>query len=122
MEHKQNTQETIISVVFIILLLLFLNPFGFWMPGMLLYMMIAGLVVSFALFASFIWKEQARDEREQLHKMIAGRVGYLSGIAVLVLGVVVESITSHVDPWLIAVLGAMIIGKAVGHIYGQSRN
>lgn len=122
MEHKQNIQETIISVVFIVLLFLFLNPFGFWMPGMLLYMMIAGLVVSFALFASFIWKEQARDEREQLHKMIAGRVGYLSGIAVLVLGVVVESITSHVDPWLIAVLGAMIVGKIAGHIYGQRRN
>lgn len=122
MEHKQNIQETIISVVFIVLLFLFLNPFDFWMPGMLLYMMIAGLVVSFALFASFIWKEQARDEREQLHKMIAGRVGYLSGIAVLVLGVVVESITSHVDPWLIAVLGAMIVGKIAGHIYGQRRN
>ncbi len=122
MEHNQNIQETIISVVFIVLLFLFLNPFDFWMPGMLLYMMIAGLVVSFALFASFIWKERSRDEREQLHKMMAGRVGYLSGVAVLVLGVVVESITSHVDPWLIAVLGAMIIGKIAGHIYGRRRS
>ncbi|MEK7152107.1 MAG: hypothetical protein AAB773_01625 [Patescibacteria group bacterium] len=122
MEHKQNIQETIVSVVFIILLFLFLNPFDFWMPGMLLYMMIGGLVVSFALFASFIWKEQAQDEREQLHKMIAGRVGYLAGVAVLVSGVVVESIMSHVDPWLIAVLGAMIIGKIAGHVYGRRRS
>ena len=122
MEYKQNIQETVISVVFIVLLFLFLNPFDFWMPGMLLYMMIGGLVVSFALFASFIWKEQAQDEREQLHKMIAGRVGYLAGVAVLVSGVVVESIMSHVDPWLIAVLGAMIIGKIAGHIYGRRRS
>ena len=122
MEYKQNIQETVVSVVFILLLLLFLNPFDLWMPDMLVYMMTGGLVVLFALFASFIWKEGARDEREQLHKMIAGRVGYLAGMAVLVLGVVWESMMAHVDPWLIAVLGAMIIGKIAGHIYGQRSN
>ena len=45
-------QEISISGILIILLVLFLNPFGFWMPTALLMMIVLGLVVVFALFAS----------------------------------------------------------------------
>ena len=72
--EKDTQNEIIVAVVLIILILLFLNPFGLFMPDMLVYMMIAGVVVLFALFAGFVWKEKVRDEREQLHKMIAGRL------------------------------------------------
>ena len=120
--EKDTKNEIFVAVVFIILVLLFLNPFGLWMPDMLVYMMIAGVAILFALFAGFVWKEKARDEREQLHKMIASRLAYLVGVGVLVLGVAVQGFTmAHVDPWLLIALLAMILGKIIGFFYGRSR-
>ena len=57
-------QETLVSLALIALLVLFLNPFGFWMPNALLIMMIVGLIVVFALFAGlFGEKIQRMNER-----------------------------------------------------------
>ncbi|MCH8251491.1 MAG: hypothetical protein IID36_03455 [Planctomycetes bacterium] len=121
--EKDTQNEIIVAVVFILLILLFLNPFGLWMPDTLVYMLIAGVIILFALFAGFVWKERARDEREQLHKMIAGRLAYLAGTGVLVLGIAVQGFTlSHVDPWLLFALLAMILGKIVGFFYSRSRH
>ena len=121
--EKDTQNEIIVAVILIILILLFLNPFGFFMPDMLVYMMIAGVVVLFALFAGFVWKEKVRDEREQLHKMIAGRLAYLAGVGVLVLGIAVQGFTmAHVDPWLLFALLAMILGKIFGFFYSRSHH
>ena len=121
--EKDTQNEIIVAVVLIILILLFLNPFGLFMPDMLVYMMIAGVVVLFALFAGFVWKEKVRDEREQLHKMIAGRLAYLAGVGVLILGIAVEGFTmAHVDPWLLFALLAMILGKIFGFFYSRSHH
>ncbi len=81
-------QEILISVVLIVLLVLLLNPFGFWMPTTLLMLMVLGFVVVFSLFVSFVWKENHRDEREALHKMMADRIAFLVGTVFLVLGIV----------------------------------
>lgn len=112
-------QEIFVSMALIVLLILFLNPFGFWMPNALLMMMIAGLIVAFALFASFIWRENARDEREGLHRMFAGRIAYLIGAGVLALGIIVQSVRHELDSWLIITLAAMILAKIAGLIYGR---
>ncbi len=115
-------QEISISGILIILLVLFLNPFGFWMPTTLLMMMVLGLVVVFALFASFVWRENHRDEREGLHKMMAGRIAYLTGTALLTLGIIVQSLNHELDPWLVFTLTGMIVAKVIGLIYGQIKN
>jgi len=115
-------QEISISGILIILLVLFLNPFGFWMPTTLLMMMILGLVAVFALFASFVWRENHRDEREGLHKMMAGRAAFLVGTALLTLGIIVQSLSHNLDPWLVLTLGGMIVAKVISLIYGQIKN
>mgnify|MGYP000452539675 CR=1 FL=1 len=115
-------QEISVSVVLIVLLILFLNPFGFWMPPVLLMIMVLGLVVVFALFASFIWRENARDEREGLHKMMAGRIAFLAGTSVLVIGIIVQSFKHELDLWLVLTLGAMILAKIIGLIYSRARH
>lgn len=112
-------QEVLASLVLIVLLVLFLNPFGFWMPSALLIMMIAGLLVVFALFASFIWREIVQDEREALHRLMAGRIAYLMGAGGLVLGVIVQSLQHNLDPWLVGILGITIFAKIIGLIYGR---
>ena len=112
-------QEIIVSMVLIVLLILFLNPFELWMPPVLLMMMMLGLVVVFALFASFIWRENSRDEREGLHKMMAGRIAFLAGTASLVIGIIVQSFSHKLDFWLVVTLGTMILAKIIGLFYGR---
>jgi hypothetical protein len=111
--------QLLISGVFVFLLLILLNPLKLLMPNSVNTMLILGLVVIFILFTSFIFKERSVDEREQLHKFMAGRIAYLLGTAVLVIGVVMQALSHSVDPWLIYSLCAMIIGKILGLFYGQ---
>jgi len=92
------------------------------MPTTLLMMMILGLVAVFALFASFVWRENHRDEREGLHKMMAGRAAFLVGTALLTLGIIVQSLSHNLDPWLVLTLGGMIVAKVISLIYGQIKN
>ncbi len=116
------SQEIIISLILIALLILFLNPFGFWMPTILLMMMMLGLIVVFSAFAIFIWREHARDEREGLHKMMAGRIAFLAGTVVLVIGIIVQSFKHELDSWLVVTLGVMILAKTMGLIYSRVKN
>lgn len=114
--------EIIISSLLVLLLILLLNPFGFWMPDEVVYITVAGLFILVIIFAGFAWKEDVRDEREQLHKQIAGRVGYLAGLFVLLAGIVVESIDSHPSKWLILAIGSMVLGKLFGHYWAKRKN
>lgn len=115
-------QEIIISLILILLLVLFLNPFHFWMPNALLMMMVLGLLIVFAFFSGFIWKENARDEREGLHRMLAGRTAFFTGGAVLVIGIIVQSFNHSLDPWLVFTLGSMILAKIIGLIYSRIKH
>lgn len=118
---KNNTflSEIIISIVFIVLLILFLNPFGFFMPTTLLMMLVVGFLIVFGIFASFVFRENAQDERESFHRMLAGRIAFLTGSAVLVAGIIIQSLLHGLDPWLVFALGLMILGKIIGLIYGR---
>ena len=118
----KHSQEISIALILVILLILMLNPFGLWMPNQVLMMLLAGLVVVFALFASLIWKERPRDERESLHSMMADRIAYLVGSAVLVIGILVESLMHKLNPWLVVALGVMILGKIAGLIYSKVKH
>lgn len=112
-------KELLISGVLIVLTVLLLNPFNFWMPNELHMMMLIGVIIVFILFATFIWKEKSTDERHELHKAIAGRFAYLTGSAVLVLGIVVQSLAHNLDPWLILALSGMVVAKIIGFIYSE---
>lgn len=114
-------QEIFVSLVLVVLLILFLNPFGFWMPTILLMMMVMGLVVVFSVFASFIWRENARDEREGLHKMMAGRIAFLAGTIVLVIAIIVQSFKHELDFWLVLTLDIMILAKIIGLMYSRTK-
>lgn len=119
---KNNLQEYVIGGVLIILLLLLLNPFSLWMPDTLLMMVVAGLAIVFALFAGFMWREQAQDEREELLRHHASRMAYLVGAGALVLAVIVQSFQHDIDPWILVALGVMILAKVFGSVYSKSRN
>ena len=115
-------QEVVVSLILIVLLVLLLNPFHFWMPTNILMIMLVGLMVIFAIFASFVWRENAKDERELLHRMFAGRVAYLVGTGTLVLAIIVQCFSHQLDPWLVLVLVLMILSKIYGIMYSRTKN
>jgi hypothetical protein len=114
---KNNFLQVCVCVLLIALSIVVLNPMHLWMPDMVHMGVLAALLAAFAAFAAFVLKEQAHDEREVMLRMQSGRIGYLLGAAVLVLGVVYEGLHGTPDSWLIIALLVMLIGKLGAHFY-----
>ena len=116
------TGEIIISILLILLLGLLLNPSMFFMPESFDMMLLVGIVVVFLTFSLVLWKEHALDERENLHRLNAGRLSFFAGSLVLIIGVILQALRHEIDPWLIYGLIAMIVGKIVSRIYSQLKH
>ncbi len=114
--------ESVISFVLLILLVFLMNPFDFWMPSEFHMMIIVLVAFVFILFAILISKEKTRDEREELHRYIAGRISYLVGSTILVTGVVIQSLKNTLDPFLVISLFFMILGKMIALIYARTKH
>ena len=117
---KNNLKETIITLGLVILAVLLLNPFHFWMPDMMVMGMLVVILVLFGIFASFILREKTFDERDSLHRTLAGRNAFLSGATVLILGIIVQGYSHSVDPWLVIALTIMIITKIFTRIWSDN--
>lgn len=114
--------EIIVSLLLIIITLAFLFTSSLLMPMNLEMLLVIGLITLFIAFAGMVWKEQPKDERDNMHRLHAGRVSYLVGLAMLVIGIVQQSLTYEIDPWLIATVVAMVSAKIIARIYSQLRN
>lgn len=119
MKNNIFAKEVIIALILIIFLVVFLNPFNLLMPPPLLSMLILFFLAAFGIFTAVIWKEKARDEREQLHRMLVGRYAFLAGSGILVIGIIVQSLKHTIDAWLIFALVGMILAKLIGLLYSQ---
>lgn len=108
---ENNIKELLITIALIILAVFLLNPFGFWMPDMMVTSMLAMVLVLFTVFASFILREKTVDERDHQHRGLAGRNAFLGGSAALIVGLVVQGRAHAVDPWLVIALITMIVVK-----------
>ena len=116
MNHR--FQELINALALVFCAILLLNPFHIWMPNMVALFVLALILVFFGIFASFLLREQAGDERDVLHRMLAGRNAFLSGSFVLLSGIVVESFSHHtVDPWIVIALVVMIVVKIGSRVW-----
>lgn len=111
--------ESIVALVLVLLAIFLLNPFNLWMPGMTLMAIMGGTLVVFAVFASFILREEVQDEREGIHRMYAGRTAFLAGASVILLGLSVQSFNDSIDPWLVMALVSMVLSKIGARIYGD---
>lgn len=118
---KNNTIESVISIIIVILALALAGNFPFWMPNTVHMMLLALLIVTFALFAIFFWQEKPRDEREELHRSFAGRIAFLVGGGVLTAGIVLQSYMHALDLWLVYALVAMVVAKLLAGSYGRAR-
>lgn len=113
--------EVIISLAFVGILLLFLHPSEFLMPMTLEASLVILLITTFLAFIGFVWKEHSQDERDELHKLHAGRISFLTGVTIIVIGILVQNARHNVDPWLVAALVIMILTKVLARRYSQIR-
>ena len=120
MINKQTLPEVIITITLLALLILLLNPFDFWMPSMMLNGLILSLLIFAGIFVGIVWKEKPKDEREALHKHHAGSLGYLVGIGILTIAIIVQSIEHTLDTWLLIAFAGMIITKTITRIYNST--
>jgi len=114
---KNNIKEIILTICIIVIAVLLLNPFEFWMPNLLVMCMLATILGLFGLFAGLILREGSKDERDDIHKGLAGRNAFLVGSVILVLGIVVQGYDHKVDPWIVLALISMIVAKVVTRIW-----
>lgn len=117
--EKRFLSEIIISIILVGLLVLLFNPTHLLMPTSVQMMLVVFLVVLFLAFFSFIWREKTSDERESLHRNLAGRFAYLTGTGVLVLGVIIQSLNHEIDIWLVIALITIVLSKVIGLLYSQ---
>jgi hypothetical protein len=115
------TKEVLVSLALIVLTVTLLNPFHFWMPEVVVVAILAVTFIVFALFSIFILREKAQDEREMAHRMLSGRVAFLVGSSILIVGIIIQSLNHSVDAWLVVTLVAMILSKIAARVYGDSR-
>lgn len=105
--------ESLLALAVLVVLFLKADPFHWFMPTEVQMMLLCGFAAAFALYAGVVFREQARDERESNHLYRASRWGYLVGVVSLSIIIVVQDVLHQLDPWMLAVLGAMVITKLV---------
>lgn len=116
---KNNIKETIVTICLIIIAILILNPFHFWMPDILIMFILATTLILFGIFASFILREKVFDERDAVHRTLAGRNAFLAGSATIMIAIVVQEYKEMLDPWLVIVFLVMIITKIATRIWSD---
>ncbi|HTH92956.1 MAG TPA: hypothetical protein VL576_00555 [Candidatus Paceibacterota bacterium] len=112
-------KELIIIVALLTVFFILLNPFGWWMPDMMLAGLLIIALVIFGLFAAFAVKEKVRDERESHHRFVAGRSAFIAGTSVLALAMLIQSLHHNVDPWLFVAFVTMILVKLGSRSYAD---
>lgn len=118
---SRNLGEIAVSLLFIVLLVLKLDPFRWAMPSSMEMLLLALVIAAFGVYAGLFFRERSRDEREALHLSLASRSAYLAGVALLVVAIVVESLAHRLDPWLVGVLVVMVVVKMAGLIWARTR-
>jgi len=114
--------ETLLALAVLAVLFLKADPFHWFMPTEVQMILLCVFAAAFALYAGVVFREQARDERDSDHLYKASRWGYLVGVVALSVIIVVQDVLHQLDPWMLVVLGLMVITKLVVWRWHQWRH
>lgn len=96
-----------------------INPFEVWMPDMAHMTVLGVTVAAFGVLSLFIVHETSEDERDDAHRMLAGRAAFMAGSLVLLVGIVVQTLADNLDSWLVVALVSMVIAKLATRIWSR---
>lgn len=119
---KNFNLEFIVSIILVLVLLTFLSGPELLMPMNFNSMVLVLFVIFSIVFLGLIFREGSFDEREKLHKLEAGRIAYLCGVVVITIGIIIQSFSYNIDPWLVYTLITMIIIKIGVRLYVQTKH
>ena len=111
--------ESLVALSVLLVLFLKMDPFHWFMPTEMQMILLCVFAAAFALYAGVVFREQAQDEREQDHLYRASRWGYLVGVVTLSIIIVVQDVLHQLDPWMLLVLGLMVVTKLVVFRWSQ---
>lgn len=114
---NSNMFQHALVVLLLVLLGALTDPFMYWMPSMPEMLALTLACVTLLVWMGFAVREQAVDERDVEHRMFAGRVAYLSGIAILTAGLLVQGLAHAIDPWIPSALAVMVLSKVAARWY-----
>jgi len=122
MEFKEYKGEIIVGITLIILLFLLINPFSVVMFSKTSMLILGITIAGIIFFTSLILSEKTWDERERHRFFAVGNIGYFSGVAVLTVGIALQSFQHSLDTWLGAALIAMVLGRVVASMYYKHKH
>lgn len=105
------SRPTLVALVVIAALALMMCPLPFLMLTSTQMILVSLAALGFITWVGFHWQERAVDEREELHRFLAGRFAYFVGASILMLGILIQSLQHNVDTWLVGALIGMILAK-----------
>jgi hypothetical protein len=115
--------ETVLSIVFVVLLLACIDPLHLWMPSSLQMAALAGLILAGVVYAGLLFRVRPRDEREALHLARSSRGGFLAGVIGFTAFIAVEMIAGRkLNKTVVALLAAMVIVKLVLMLWNRRRS
>jgi hypothetical protein len=114
--------ESFLAFAVLAVLFLKVDPFHWFMPNEMQMILLCVFAAAFALYAGVVFREQAKDERESSHLYRASRWGYLVGVVALSVLIVVQDVLHRLDPWLLGILGVMVVTKLVVLRWAQWRH
>ena len=114
-------KEISTSIVLVVLLACLVNPFNMYMLSMFESFILGLVFVLFALFASLFLREKAEDEREEIHRSLAGRAAFIVGSIAILVGIAVQVQTGKLDTWLVVTLVSMVLAKIIARIYSENK-
>lgn len=114
--------ESLLAAAVVVVLFLKVDPFHWLMPTEIQMILLCCFAAALALYAGVVFREQAQDERESAHLYRASRWGYLVGVVALSVVIVVQDVLHQLDPWLMGILGLMVVTKLVVFRWAQWRH
>lgn len=109
--------EVILLALLTVVLVLLIDPFNIMMKLMLSGAVVVTLSVLYAAKFLVIWREKPQDERDLQHRFRSSWTSYYTVSVLLFIGVLVESLTGHIDIWLIIALIGLFVTKLGSLIY-----
>lgn len=122
MNNKTTIIEVIVAFLLMALLILFLSPIDLLMPMTTGSMSILLIAVLFLIFSALVFREKSRDERENILRMNAGRISFLTGSVIAIIGILFQSVSHNIDPWLVYTVIGMILAKTAARLYSALRS
>lgn len=115
--------ETIMSLVFVVLLLACIDPFHLWMPTAVQKTALVGVALAGLVYAGLIFRQRPRDERDTLHVLRSNRGGFLAGVVGLCGYIVYRmAIGATLDKAIVVILAVMVIVKLVLLLWNRRRS